>query len=92
MIYKIIEKTDDYHAGRSAVHRGKREVLIANDFTLDEARKELLNMFNCVYDEFFSTWEDVLSSDYGNMVFVFLDGTMSFEYDVFVYSIEKEAI
>ena len=91
--YKIIGKTNGYIASRDPQFNGNCVITIDSGMTLDEARAELLRMFNNDHDMNCSNWGMAVIMT-RNRVYganpTFKDGTRSYEYDSRTYIIEEE--
>lgn len=93
---KIIGKTNGFIAARDINFNGKTEITIASGLSLAEARKQLLGMFNELYEdedgyEYAETWEE--ADEHDPKLAVRLspnDGMVSFEYDSRHYEIVEE--
>lgn len=57
--YKIIRKTYSRIASRDAQFNGKTEITISKGLTLQEAQKQLLQLFNRDYKKDFKQWSQV---------------------------------
>lgn len=94
--YKIIIKTDQYHAGIDPRFKGKREAIIESNLSLPKARKLLLEMYNEIVGcarPYAPNWglAVIQSKPYNDGALpTFQDGTRAFGYDVYSYSIEVE--
>ena len=91
--YRIIEKTDGYRAARNAKFNGKCEITICSCMTLEQAHDELLRLFNNEFGMDCPNWGMAVIRT-RDRVFgaapTFKDGTRSFDYDGYGYSIEEE--
>lgn len=72
---------------------GRNSTIISNGLTLEEARKELLDLFNMEFGTSFNNWGVAVlatrnSSEGATPTHA--DGTRSFTYDVYRYWIEIE--
>lgn len=86
--YRIVGKTNPYIAQRDIHFKGKTEITIANDLSLKEAQKKLLDFYNEDYDTFYPNWG--LVARYGNGSRTAKDGTRRYEYDSRYYIIEED--
>lgn len=93
--YNIVAETNGYLANRLAEFNGKCRIVKAKNLTLKEAQKELLRMYNEIFED-----ERPYACNWGLAVIqshrqvdgafqTFSDGTRSFEYDSRRYSIEE---
>ena len=91
--YKIIATTDGWIASRDIKFKGKTKIVIDEHLTLEEARKELLEMYCLDYDVNYTNWGLCVNSR-RNKVFgadkTYCDGTRSYTYDSRRYYIEEE--
>lgn len=85
--YKIIVSTDPYHAGRKSgdwkvINSDRAEMVYDDDLSLEQAQRLLRQLY---IDRSCDAFEQEV---YDNMFNE--DGTGSFEYDVYHYSIEED--
>lgn len=94
MRYNIVAETNQYLANRLGEFNGKCRVVKAGNLTLKIAQKELLDLYNVLYDgerPFARNWglAVIQSHRYVDGAFpTYSDGTRSFSYDGRRYSIE----
>ena len=89
MTYRIISKTDHYHAQRY----GRKCVEIeAEGMTLREAQKELLRMFNYDFDTYYANWGHAVLTSRRKFdgAYSHSDGTRGYTNDIWKYEIEEE--
>lgn len=88
--YQIIGSTNSYIAQRDANFNGKCEIVISSELSLQEAKRELLSMFNNDYETCLPNWGVVMNSIIGRAnCYHYSDGTYRYEYDGRYYSIEE---
>lgn len=88
--YQIVGRTNPYIAQRDGEFNGKCKIIISSDTSLQEAKKELLRMFNNTYETCMPNWGVVMNSNIGrNYCTHNNDGTYGYEYDSRYYSIEE---
>lgn len=94
--YSIIAETNPYIAQRDARFNGRTRVVLESGLTLKEAYKELLDMYNRMFE-----CERPYAANWGLAVIqsapclfgackTFQDGTRTFDYDSRTYTIEEE--
>lgn len=89
MTYRIISKTDLYHARRY----GRKCIEVeAEGLTLREAQKELLHMFNYDFDTYFSNWGHAIlfTRLKCDSAYSLSDGIRGYHNDIWKYEIEEE--
>lgn len=89
MKYKIVLKTDFWHAARHAQFNGHTSVVAVDNLTLKEAQDTLLVMFNTDYERCYCNW-GLARCNHSFYTSTFSDGTRSYNYDYYTVSIEKE--
>lgn len=94
--YSIVAETNGYLANRLAEFNGKCKVIKESGLTLVDAKKELLRMYNDMYDgerPHACNWGMAVIHSAANVYGAsptYRDGTRSFSYDGRRYSIEEE--
>lgn len=92
--YNIVAETNQYMANRLSEFNGKCRVVKAENLTLKEAQKELLRMYNEMYEDerpYAYNWGLAVIHSHRHVDGAFpthSDGTRTFEYDSRRYSIE----
>ena len=87
-MYKITGRTNGWIASRDINFNGKCVIVIKENLTLREAKKELLRMYNYDYDTCWSNWGlAVIHSKFN--AWSGSDGIRRYEYDSRVYAIEE---
>lgn len=92
--YNIVAETNPYLANRLAEFNGKCRIVKAENLTLKEAQKELLGMYNEMFEDerpYANNWglAVIQSRGHDGASRTFSDGTRVFDYDSRRYSIEK---
>lgn len=96
MRYNIVAETNQYIANRLSEFNGKCRVVKYSGLTLKEAQKELIDLYNELYDgerPFARNWGLAVIQSHRFVDGAFpthSDGTRTFEYDGRRYSIEEE--
>lgn len=96
--YSIVAETNGYLANRLAEFNGKCKVIKESGLTLVDAKKELLRMYNDMYDgerPYACNWGMAVIQSRGKVDAAnptLSNGTRSFSYDGRRYSIEEELI
>lgn len=80
MKYSIIKRTNGHIASRSAIFKGRTELVLYSNLTLREAQKTLVELYNKEYDTCHTTWGTIRRSN-PFLTATFTDGTRSYEYD-----------
>ena len=88
--YKIVGRTNAYIARTDSVFRGKTEVVLAENLSLREAQKKLIDFFNEDYNTFYNNW-GLIRCNYHYLSATNEDGTRSYWYDSRNYFIEEES-
>ena len=94
--YRIICKTDGYHAARNAKFNGKCWYNVLASLSLRDAQIRLLDMYNEMYmDErpYCYNWGQAVNQSkpyIRGAYYEFLDGLRMFDYDVYTIVIEEE--
>lgn len=89
MKYRIILKTDAWHAARHAQFNGQTSIVVLDDLPLKMAQDILLAMFNRDYENSYSNW-GLARCNHPFYTTSFADGTRSYNYDYYTALIEKE--
>lgn len=82
-MYKIIGTTNGYIAARDTMFREKTEIVISTELTLKQAYKELLDIYNNLFDRDVTNWgiAVILSRGHNGAVRTHSDGTRELNYD-----------
>lgn len=86
--YRIIGKTNSYIARRDSLFNGREYVFLADQLTLKEAQKKLLDMYNEDNNTSFTNWGLAVNHNKGAYA-TRQDGTRCYEYDSRIYEIEE---
>lgn len=89
MLYRIVLKTDAWHAARHALFNGHTSVVAVDNLTLKEAQDTLLVLFNTDYEKSYSNW-GLARCNHPFYTTSFADGTRSYTWDYYTASIEME--
>ena len=91
-MYKVTAKTNGWIASHDVTFNGKTEITLADNLTLPEAQKRLLEFYNNDYSDKFGyapNWGIAGCCSKGMARPTSPDGTRSYEYDSRYYSIEE---
>lgn len=89
MKYKIVLKTDYWHAARHSLFKGNTTVTTKTGLSLKEAQSALLEMLNMDYETNYTNWGLARIHKF-NYTTTYKDGTRSYTWDYYTASIEKE--
>lgn len=82
-MYKIVATTNGYIASRDAMFRGKTEVVLYSNLTLNQAYNNLLSLYNDMFERSAPNWGIAVIQSIGHdgAIRTHSDGTREFSYD-----------